>query len=87
LILNPYDNVGLNSTYIYFEQTVRPKIIDLRIYAGTVPTEHLGTLDVKIKDSLQHIVRDGIDMKRMPMVINREERRVRDAQFCFLVPY
>jgi hypothetical protein len=74
-ILISHDN--LNSTSIYSSERVRPKIDDFRIYLGAVPTEHLGTLDVKVKDCLQQVVKDGIDMKRMLMIIDRQERRVR----------
>lgn len=45
-----------------------------------MPTEHLDTLDKKFKASLQKIADEGIDMKRMAMVINRDERQV-----CFYI--
>ena len=50
------------------------------MFFGSVPTEHLDTLDKKFKASLQKIVDEGIDMKRMVMVINRDERQV-----CFYI--
>lgn len=38
--------------------------------------EHLDGFENKLKGSLRRIVGDGIDMSRMQMVINREERQV-----------
>ena len=46
------------------------------MYFGSVPTEHLDTLDKKFRVSLQRIADEGVDMKRMAMVINRDERQV-----------
>jgi hypothetical protein len=64
------------STYIYFTENVRTTLVDLPIYVGSVPTEHLDTFDEKLKESLMRIVKEGIDMDRMLMVINRDERQV-----------
>lgn len=47
------------------------------IYVGSVSTENLDTFDQKLKASFQRIVNEGIDMERMAMVINRDERQVR----------
>jgi hypothetical protein len=49
----------------------------LPIYIGSVPTEHLDSFNEKIKESLKRIAMTGIDMQRMSMVINRDERQVR----------
>ncbi|KAE9411017.1 hypothetical protein BT96DRAFT_952834 [Gymnopus androsaceus JB14] len=64
-------------TYIYFSEETRATRVSLPIYIGSVPTEHLDTFDQKLKASLQRIVKEGIDMDRMAMVINREERQLR----------
>ncbi|THH10161.1 hypothetical protein EW145_g1526 [Phellinidium pouzarii] len=64
-------------TYIYFDEDVRPDFVDLPIYIGSVPTEQLDTFDSKLKISLGKIVKDGFDMTRMAMVINRDQRQLR----------
>jgi hypothetical protein len=51
--------------------------VDLPIYIGSVPTEHLDTFDEKLRDSLKRIAQEGFDMTRMAMVISRDERQVR----------
>jgi hypothetical protein len=67
----------MRSTYIYFSEDVRATLVDLPIYVGSIPTAHIDTFDQKLKDSLSRIAREGIDMTRMAMVINRDERQVR----------
>ena len=69
-------NGYLLSTYIYFAESVRATLVDLEIYVGSVPSEHLDTFDEKLKASLERIVKEGVDMERMLMVINRDERQV-----------
>ncbi|KAF9044800.1 hypothetical protein BDZ89DRAFT_1191615 [Hymenopellis radicata] len=64
-------------TYIYFYQESRANHVELPIYVGSVPTEHLADFDQKLKSSLQKIVEAGIDMDRMQMLINRDERQLR----------
>ncbi|KAF8922457.1 Metalloenzyme, LuxS/M16 peptidase-like protein [Mucidula mucida] len=64
-------------TYIYFYQESRANHVELPIYIGSVPTEHLADFDQKLKSSLQKIVETGIDMDRMQMLINRDERQLR----------
>ncbi|KAI0036602.1 Metalloenzyme, LuxS/M16 peptidase-like protein [Vararia minispora EC-137] len=64
-------------TYIYFNEDARATRNDLFIYVGSVPTEHLDTFDLKLHESLKRIAREGIDMERMRMVIDRDERQVR----------
>ncbi len=49
---------------------------NLPIYIGSVPTEHLETFSEKLQASFKRIVEEGIDMKRMAMVIDRDERQV-----------
>ena len=65
------------STFIYFGEDIRATLTDLYVYIGSVPTEHLDSLDLKLKESLRRIVKEGIDLERMTRVINREERQVR----------
>jgi hypothetical protein len=57
--------------------------VNLPIYIGSVPAEHLDTFNERLKASLQRIVVDGIDMQRMCMVINRDERQVRQFIIIF----
>ncbi|GLB36235.1 putative insulinase (Peptidase family M16) [Lyophyllum shimeji] len=64
-------------SYIYFGEETCATRVDLPIYVGSVPTDQLDNFDVKFKESLKRIVEEGIDMKRMAMVINREERKLR----------
>ncbi|KZT05962.1 uncharacterized protein LAESUDRAFT_701454 [Laetiporus sulphureus 93-53] len=64
-------------TYIYFGEDTRATYVDLPVYVGSVPTEHLDTFDQKLKDSFRRIADEGVDMKRMAMVINRDERQLR----------
>ncbi|KAL1708664.1 Metalloenzyme, LuxS/M16 peptidase-like protein [Schizophyllum commune] len=64
-------------TYIYMGQDTRATKIFLPIYIGSVPTELLDTFDEKLKASFQNIVKTGIDMDRMRMVIDRDERQFR----------
>lgn len=64
------------STYIYFEEREYATRGSLHIYAGSVPAEHLLTFDEPLQRSLQRIVEEGFDMKRMAMVLNRDERQL-----------
>ena len=70
------DLTGICSTYIYFSEDTRATYVDLPIYIGSVPTEHLDTFDEKLKSSLKRIADEGFDMDRMAMVIGRDERQV-----------
>jgi hypothetical protein len=69
--LSPY------SSYIYFEEDTRATRVNLPVYISSVPTEHLDSFNEKFKDSLKRIATTGMDMQRMAMVINRDERQVR----------
>lgn len=51
-------------------------MVDLPVYIGSLPTEHLDTFDAKLSSSFRRIITEGIDMSRMSMVINRDERQV-----------
>ncbi|KAH9837131.1 Metalloenzyme, LuxS/M16 peptidase-like protein [Rhodofomes roseus] len=64
-------------TYIYLGEDSRATLCDLPVYIGSVPTEHLDSFPEKLKASLIRIADEGIDMDRMGMVINRDERQLR----------
>ncbi|PBK77299.1 hypothetical protein ARMSODRAFT_874850 [Armillaria solidipes] len=64
-------------TYIYFSEDIRATRVYLPIYIGSIPAEHLDTFDQKLKTTFQRIADEGIDMERMAMVINRDERQLR----------
>jgi Zn-dependent M16 (insulinase) family peptidase len=63
-------------TYIYFGEDTRATRVDLPVYVGSIPTEHIDSFDEKLKGSLGRIVESGLDMERMAMVINRDERQL-----------
>ncbi|KAI0080089.1 hypothetical protein K474DRAFT_1590638 [Panus rudis PR-1116 ss-1] len=65
-------------TYIYFSENTAATLCDIPIYVGSVPTEHLDDFDEKLMRSLQRIASEGLDMERMLMIINRDERQLRD---------
>ena len=67
----------LYSTYIYFYEDERATKGDLAIYVGSVPVGHLTSLPDKIRASLARIAEEGLDMGRMAMVLNRDERQLR----------
>ncbi|KAH8835156.1 Metalloenzyme, LuxS/M16 peptidase-like protein [Flagelloscypha sp. PMI_526] len=64
-------------TYIYFSEDTRATMVNLPIYVGSIPTEHIDTFPARLKASLERIASDGLDMTRMAMVISREERQLR----------
>ncbi|KAH8988959.1 Metalloenzyme, LuxS/M16 peptidase-like protein [Lactarius akahatsu] len=65
------------STYIYFGEESRATLCDVMIYVGSVPTEHLDTFDAKLHESFRRISKEGVDLDRMSMVIDRAERQFR----------
>lgn len=67
----------LFSTYIYFYEDERATRDDLAIYVGSVPVEHLSGFPDKLRASLARIAEEGLDMGRMAMVLNRDERQLR----------
>ena len=67
----------LSSTYIYFYEAERATRGDLAIYVGSVPVAHIASFPDKLRASLARIVEEGLDMRRMAMVINRDERQLR----------
>ncbi|KAH6917298.1 cytoplasmic protein [Coprinopsis sp. MPI-PUGE-AT-0042] len=65
-------------SYIYFGEDTRATRNDLPIYIGSVPTEELHGFPEKLKASLKRIAeKDGIDIERMQVLINRDERQLR----------
>ncbi|KAF9229385.1 hypothetical protein BS17DRAFT_771387 [Gyrodon lividus] len=64
-------------SYIYFSEDTRATMVDLPIYIGSVPAEHLDNFDEKLSASFRRIAEEGIDMTRIAMVINRDERQLR----------
>lgn len=67
----------LYSTYIYFYEDERATKGDLAIYVGSVPVGHLTSFPDKLRASLARIAEEGLDMGRMAMVLNRDERQLR----------
>jgi hypothetical protein len=65
-----------HSTYIAFYEDGRSTFSELAVYFGSVPSEHLDTLDERFKVALQKIVADGLDMDRMSSVIIRDRLKV-----------
>lgn len=51
-------------------------MVDMPVYIGSVPVEELDNFDQKLAASFRRIADDGIDMTRINMVINRDERQV-----------
>ena len=49
----------------------------MSIYVGSVPVGHLYSFSDKFRASLARIAEDGLDMERMAMVLNRDERQAR----------
>jgi Zn-dependent M16 (insulinase) family peptidase len=64
------------SAYIYFAEDTRATRVYLPIYIGSVPTDSLDGFYARFRSSLQRIVDAGLDMSRMLMIINRDERQV-----------
>lgn len=65
------------STYISFESSENATKGCLFVYVGSVPVEEVGNFEDKLMASLKRIAHDGIDMERMTMLINRDERQLR----------
>ncbi|KAJ8521451.1 hypothetical protein ONZ45_g1850 [Pleurotus djamor] len=64
-------------SYIYFSEDTRATMTNLPIYIGSVPTEHLETFRDKLLASFRRIASEGINLRRMSMVIDRDERQLR----------
>ncbi|KAK7694817.1 hypothetical protein QCA50_002005 [Cerrena zonata] len=61
--------------YLYFSENQAATSFDVPFYASSVPIEHLDTFDVRLRASLQRIVDEGLDMDRMAVILNRDERQ------------
>ena len=70
--------INLYSSSIYFYEEARATFVNLPIYVESVPTGELSSFNEKLQMSLRRIVEEGIDMHRMAMVINRDERQASD---------
>lgn len=44
---------------------------------GSVPVGHLSSFPDKLRASITRIAEEGLDMERMAMVLNRDERQLR----------
>ena len=66
----------MHSTYVAFYEDGRSTFSELAVYFGSVPSEHLGTLDERFKAAIQRIVAEGLDMDRMSSVITRDRLKV-----------
>ncbi|KAL0951071.1 hypothetical protein HGRIS_007809 [Hohenbuehelia grisea] len=64
-------------SYIYFSEDTCATYTNIPIYVGSVPAEHLEGFNERLQASLKRVVEEGIDMERMAMVINRDERQLR----------
>ncbi|KIP12417.1 hypothetical protein PHLGIDRAFT_61992 [Phlebiopsis gigantea 11061_1 CR5-6] len=64
-------------TYIYFEEREYATRNALNVYVGSAPTEHLDGFDERLQNSLKRIAKEGFDMERMKMIIDRDERQLR----------
>lgn len=74
-----YYNKALNgphSTYVAFYEDGRSTFSELAVYFGSVPSEHLDTLDERFKATIQRIIAEGLDMDRMSSVIARDRLKV-----------
>lgn len=58
-------------------ENTRASFVGLDVYLASVPTEHLDTIDERIKASLTRIASEPFDMDRMRNVIRREKLKVR----------
>jgi len=66
----------IHSSYISFYTEVYATNINLGILISSVPVKYLDTFNKKLATSLKLIVENGIDMQRIAMIIDRDERQV-----------
>ncbi|KAF8307697.1 hypothetical protein DL93DRAFT_2064630 [Clavulina sp. PMI_390] len=64
-------------TWIGFYENTRASFIELAVYFGSVPTEQIDGLSAKFKESLQRIIKEGVDMERMALVLKKDRLKVR----------
>ncbi|EJD55672.1 hypothetical protein AURDEDRAFT_109912 [Auricularia subglabra TFB-10046 SS5] len=60
----------------WINESDRAVVNDIDFVASSVPTEELENFDEKVIDSMRKVVDDGIDMKRMGDIIERERRKL-----------
>lgn len=65
------------ATGLGFESTDYSTAI-LQLSLSSVPTEKLDKVPEAVKDTLRRVLKAGIDMERMTMILNREQRKVID---------
>ena len=65
-----------SSSHFYFCTDVYATNVNLDIWITSVSIKYLDTFNEKLATSLKLIVENGIDMQRMAMIINRDERKV-----------
>lgn len=71
----------IGSTDITFDEDARATRCDLPVYISSVPAEKLKEFPELFKKALLRIADDGIDMKRMSMVLNRDKRQVNHIEY------
>ena len=49
--------------------------IDIMVFVGAVPTEHLQGFDARLRASLARIADEGLDMDRMALLLARDEQQ------------
>lgn len=71
-------------TYVYFAEDTRAGRVEMPVYVGGVPVAELDGFDERLVKSLKKIVVDGLDMERMKMIIDRDERQVSHTFYVYL---
>ena len=66
----------VHNSHISFYMKVYVTNVNLEVRIASVPIKYLDTFNEKLSTSLKLIVENGIDMQRMAMIINRDERQV-----------
>lgn len=64
------------ATGLHFEATDYSTAI-LQLSLTSVPTAKLDKVAEAVQDTLRRVLKSGIDMERMTMILNREQRKVR----------
>lgn len=65
-------------TDITFHSTTHDPSI-LSVYLSSVPASNLSTIDATFKASLARIAKEGLDMKRMKMIIERQRLQLLES--------
>lgn len=72
----PLPSNATTSASIWLGETDRATKNDIDFVASSVPTEKLEAFDELVIDSLKKVVREGIDMAKIQVIIERERRKV-----------